>query len=327
MLGKVLVTARAFSVSPVPTNFLIESDCEVISHPATHELTEDRLVGLCQEADALICGMEPITARVIDSATRLKVIARTGVGYDTVDIAAATRRGIPVGIAPGTNEHTVADLTIGLMVAIARHLVEAHECVQRGGWDRIVGVDLWRKTLSIIGLGRVGKAVARRARGFDMRILAYDVVHDEEFAAQCGLEYVSLERALREGDFISLNAPHTPETENLINERTIALMKPSAYLINVARGGLVDEKALAEAVLSKRIAGAAVDVLREEPPRKGSPLIGIPGIIVTPHMAAYSYEAMERMSLLAAQNVVAVLKGQRALYTANPEAYSAASQR
>jgi len=175
MLGKVLVTAETFGRSSEPGRFLDSSGCEVISHPADTGLTEGQFVELCHDADALICGLEPVTARVIDNARRLKAIARTGVGYDTVDVTAATRRGIPIGISPGTNDQSVADLTIGLMVAVARRLIDAHESVQAGRWEAIVGVELWKKTLAIVGLGRVGKAVARRARGFDMRVIAVDV--------------------------------------------------------------------------------------------------------------------------------------------------------
>lgn len=321
MLGKVKITARAASISPKPMEFLVNAGCEVDFKPTVAGVGEEWLIEQVRDADGLICGMEAITPRVVDSAPRLKVIARTGVGYDTVDVAAATRRGIPVCNTPGANDQSVADFTIGLMIAVARRIIDGNEVCQQRQWDRIVGVEVWNKTLAIIGLGRIGKAVAIRARGFDMRVLAVDVIHDEAFAAKYGVEYVRLEQALREADYISLNTPHLPETENLINERTIALMKPSAYLINTARGGLVDERALAEAVKSKRIAGAAVDALREEGVNSSSPLIGVPGIIVTPHMAAYSFEAMERMAMVAAENVVAVLKGERAPNAVNPEVY------
>lgn len=321
MLGKVLVTARAFSVSPKPMEYLVGSGCEVETKLVTAGVSEEWLVEQVREADGLICGMEAITARVIESAPLLKVIARTGVGYDTVDVGAATRRGIPVCNTPGANDQTVADFAIGLMIAVSRRMIEGYEICQQRRWDRVVGVEVWKKTLAIIGMGRIGKAVARRARGFDMRVLAVDVVRDEGFAAEFGVEYVSLEEALREADFVSLNAPHLPETEKLINERTISLMKRGAYLINTARGGLVDEEALAEAVRSGRLAGAAVDALWDEGANSSSPLIGVPGIIVTPHMAAYSHEAMERMALIAAQNVVTVLRDGRSPYTVNPEVY------
>lgn len=321
MLGKVIVTARAFSISPEPMKYLVESNCDVELKPTAAGVSEDWLVEQCSEADALIAGMEVITARVIDSAPRLRVIARTGVGYDTVDVDAATRRGVAVCNTRGANDQAVADFTMGLVLMAARRVLDGVDSCRRGGWDRVVGVEVWGKTLSIVGLGRIGKAVAQRARGFEMRVLAVDVVRDEEFASRYGIEYVSLEQALREGDFISLNAPHTPETEGIINERTIALMKPTAFLVNTARGGLVDEEALAAAVRTNRIAGAAVDVLREEGANSSSPLLRVPGIIVTPHMAAYSYEAMERMALVAAQNVVAVLKGGRAPNAVNLAIY------
>jgi D-3-phosphoglycerate dehydrogenase len=325
MPGRIVVTARSMITSDVAKDYLAQSDCEVVYRPAMAGFTEDELAEACRDADGVICGAatEPFTARVIEAAPRLKAISRTGVGYDSVDIAAATRNGIAVLIVPGTNEQSVAELAFGFMLALARQLIHANDVVQQRRWDRIVGSDLWHKTLSIVGLGRIGKALARRAAGFEMRVLAVDVMHDEAFANQYGVEYVSLEQALREGDFISLHAPNLPETEKMINDSTIALMKPTAYLINTARGGLVDEEALARAVRERRLAGAALDVLRAEPPRQGSPVLEVPGIILSPHMAAFTNECIDRMCLLAAQNVVEVLKGARCRNTVNPEAYDA----
>jgi phosphoglycerate dehydrogenase-like enzyme len=273
------------------------------------------------DVDALVFTLEPTTRRVLDAAPRLKVVARPGVGFDTVDVAACSARRIPVTVAP-VNDQSVADFTLGLMLNAARGITTAVNSVQQHGWERVTGSEVWRKTLTLIGMGRIGKGVAQRARGFDMRVLAVDSYRDAAFAAHYGIEYVDLERGLREADFVSLHAPLTPETDGLINAQRIALMKHGAYVINTARGGLIDEVALAEAVRSQRLAGAAVDVLRVQGANSTSPLIGVPGIIVTPHMATFSAEAMARVAMMVAQNIVTVLAGGRPEGVVNPEVYA-----
>ena len=228
-----------------------------------------------------------------------------GVGYDTVDIAAATRKGVAVTVAAGTNDQSVADFTMGLLLLATRGIMPAAaERARQRGWERVTGTEAWRKTLAIVGLGRIGKAVAKRARGFDMRVAGGEPQPGRsDFARAHGVEFVTLDEALREADFVSLHAPLTPQTENLINARTLATMKRGAYLINTSRGGLVDEHALADAVRGGHLAGAAVDVLRVQGANSPSPLIGVPGIIVTPHMATFSRESMERVAMAAAGSV------------------------
>ena len=319
-LGKVLITAKSVSGSAASVRLLQDAGCSVDIQSTPLPFDEAWLIEQAREVDALLFAMEPVSASLIDAATRLKVIARPGVGFDTVDIAACTRRGIPVTIA-AVNDQSVADFAFALLLAAARNIVPAVQGVQQHGWDRFVGTEVWCKTLTIVGLGRIGKGLARRARGFEMRVLAVSDDRDEAFAAAHGVEYVDLATGLREADFISLHAPLTPKTENLINRDTLVQMKTGAYLINTARGGLVDEAALAAAVTAKQIAGAAVDVLREQGANSRSPLIGVPGIIVTPHMATFAREAMERVALSAAQSIVAVLRGERPSGVVNPEIY------
>jgi phosphoglycerate dehydrogenase-like enzyme len=321
MLGKVLITAKSVSGSPASIQFLEEAGCAVEVKSTPLPVEEKWLIEQTRDVDGLIFAMEPVTSRLLESATRLKVIARPGVGYDTVDIAAATLRRIPVTIA-AVNDQSVADFAIGLLLAAARKIIPAANGVHQHGWDRFVGTEVWGKTITIVGLGRIGKGVARRARGFDMRVLAVSEDHDDKFAAQNDVAYVDLETGLREADFVSLHTPLTAKTERLINRESLALMKKGAYVINTARGALIDEESLAEAVKEKRIAGAAVDVLREQGANSRSALIGVPGIIVTPHMATFAQEAMDRVALSAAQSIVAVLRGERPDGVVNPEIYA-----
>lgn len=321
MARKVLITARSLANSPVALQILRDADCTLDLQIGAALLDERSLFVHSADAEALVVTMEPVTARLIDTAQKLRVIARPGVGYDTVDVAAATRRKIAVTIAAGTNDHSVADFTIGLLMLVTRGIMDAALACQQRKWERVTGTESWRKTLTVIGLGRIGKAVAMRARGFDMRVLTVTRTPDREFAAAHGIEVVSLEAGLREADFVSLHAPLTPQTRDLINERTLGWMKRGAYLINTARGALIDEPALVNAVRSGHLAGAAVDVLREQGAGTSSPLIGVPGIIVTPHMATYTREGMERVAVATARSIVAVLNGERPAHVINPEIY------
>ncbi len=320
--GKVLILSKAVASSSQALARLRAADCEVVLRDTPTPLTEDWLIEQAHDVAALIFAMEPVSARLIDAAKNLRIVARPAVGYDTVDVAACTRRRIAVTIAVGTNHESVADFTFALLLAAARGLVEGANATQRHEWPRPTGTEIWGKTLSIVGLGRVGQAVARRALGFDMRVLAVTAAHNPTVAKQHGIDIVGLEQALQAADFLSLHAPLTGATENLINARTLGLMKPSAYLINTARGSLVDEPALAEAVRAQRLAGAAVDVLQREGVNSPSPLIGVPGILVTPHMATFSRESIERVALSAVDSVVQVLQGQRPANVVNPAIYT-----
>lgn len=319
-LGKVLVTAGSVKGSEAALRLMRDAGCEVELATTPLPWNEDWLIEKTRDVAGLIFAMEPASARLIEHARSLRIIARPGVGYDTVDLAAATRCGVAVTIAEGTNHESVADFTWGLLLAAARGILPAAHGVQQHGWERSIGTEIWGKTLAVVGLGRIGKGVVKRARGFDMRVLAVSRQRDEDFARTHDVEHVDLDVALREADFLSLHAPLTAETENLVDAGAISRMKPGAYLINTSRGGLVDEEALAAAVRSGRLAGAAVDVLRMQGAHSPSPLIGVPGIIVTPHMATFSRESMERVAHAAARAVVARLQGQVPAGLVNPEA-------
>lgn len=323
-LGKVLITAKSVAGSEASLARLRDAGCEVVLKTTPLPFDEQWIAGQVGDVDAIVFALEPTTRKVIDAARQVKIIARPGVGYDTVDLAACTARRIPVTIA-AANDQSVADFAIGLMLNVARGINVAARGVEQHGWDRFTGTEMWRKTLTIVGLGRIGRGVAQRARGFDMRVLAVDDYRDAKMAAQLGVEYVSLEEGLRAADFVSLHAPLTAATENLIGERTLAWMKPGAYVINTARGGLIDEAALAEAVRAKRLAGAAVDVLKQQGVNSPSVLIGVPGIMVTPHMATFSREAMERVANSVADGIIAALRGQRPEGVVNPEIYDRAA--
>ena len=317
-LGKVLITAASVKGYAPALQMMRDAGCELVLETTPQPCTEDWQIEKVRDIAALVFAMEPVSARVLEAAPQLRVIARPGVGYDTVDMAAATRRKVAVTVAAGTNDQSVADHAFGLLLMAARGLVTAVNSVQAHGWERPTGVDVWRKTLAVIGYGRIGQAIARRARGFDMRVL---VVTPRPGPQAEGIEYVSLDDALAQADFVSLSAPLTPATENLINATTLAKMKPGAILVNTGRGGLIDEAALAEAVRSGHLAAAAVDVLRQQGANSPSPLIGVPGILVTPHMGTLTRETLQRVGLSVATSVIAALRGERPAHVVNPEVY------
>ena len=232
-----------------------------------------------------------------------------GVGYDAVDVAAATRHGVAVAMGFGTNHEAVADMAFALMAALSNRLFAYHREVMECRWGGHFQPGLWRSTLGIVGLGRIGRALARRCRGFEMRVLACDPVADPAGAAAEGVELVELERVLREADFVSVHAPHSPETDRLLNAERLALMKPTAFLINTARGGLVDERALCEALAEGRIAGAGLDVFEVEPLPAESPLRSLSNVILTPHCAGGSISAVALMTERCVDNILVIRDG------------------
>jgi D-3-phosphoglycerate dehydrogenase len=282
--------------------------------------TEADLIAVLSEIDGLICSTDPVTARVLETAPRLKVIVRTGVGYDTIDVQAASARRIPVCITPGANRISVAELTIALMLSLARSLPHHLDLVQSGGWKSTMGTELAGKTLGIVGLGQIGKAVAQRARAFEMRVLATDPYPDLDFAEAYEIVFTSLEQLLDESDFVSLHLFLNEQNRHLMNAERLALMKPTACLINTARGGIVDGTALFDALQSKRIAGAALDVMDPEPPGD-SPLLSLPNVLITPHIGAATVEYRERSAQMAADAVIAALRGERPANPVNLEIY------
>lgn len=299
---------------------LREGGCEVVAVPEAHRLDEDALCAAVAPADAIVAGSERLTARVLGAAPRLKIVARPGVGYDAVDVAAATRLGIVVTNAPGSNTVAVAEHTLGLMLALLRRTIPTHDAVASGRWQRSPSTQLSGKTLGIVGLGNIGKQVAIRARAFAMAVVATDPVRDEGFAAAHGVRYVALDELLRSADLVTLHVPLDATTRHLVDRRALALMKPSAYLINCARGGVVDEEALLEALRARCIAGAGLDVFAVEP-LPDARFGGFDNVVLSPHVAGYSEEAIATMAEDGAAAVLAVLRGERPRGIVNPEVW------
>lgn len=310
-MARVLITTEALRELPGPhLDVLTTAGCKV-HYPAKPVLiTEDDTLTAMEGCAAALAGSEPYTQRVLRELPALRVISRNGVGYDQIDVDAATRRGIAVTITPQGNHEAVAEHAMALLLAVTRNVVRNAIETRRGNWPRRCAfIPLRGKTLGIVGLGRIGRSLAQRAAGFGLSIIACEVQPDRDFVARLGIEMVALKTLLARADFVSLHAPMTDETRQLINRRTLALMKPGSVLINTARGGLVNEADLAEALQSGHLAGAGLDVLSVEPPPPGHPLLELENVIVSPHVAAFDEQARRDMALAAAQNIVEVLAG------------------
>ncbi len=292
---------------------------ETIFKPLLGPRSEDELIDLLRGIDGGIFSGDPFTARVLEASPQLKVISRTGVGYDAIDLKAATKRGIIVCNTPGVNRHAVAEWTFAVLLSCARRLKENLAEVRSGGWTRHEGIDLAGKTLGIVGLGTIGKEVAQRAEAFEMQIIACDVIRDVQFAEAHRVAFVSLEDLLRESDFVSLHTFLNDKTRHLINAERISLMKPTAFLINTVRGGIVDTEALCRALAEKRISGAALDVFEGEPLRADSPLRTMENVYLSPHVGGVTADARRLSGTTAAENLISALKGERPRGIINPE--------
>jgi D-3-phosphoglycerate dehydrogenase len=292
---------------------LVEAGAELIPNPWGRTPKEDELLGAMDGVDVLISGTEPVTARVLSAAPDLMLIAKHGVGFENIDLDAAKARGVPVVIAGGAIADSVADMAMALLLACARHVPQGDRAVRAGKWPRMVGVELRGKTLSVIGLGQIGREVAKRAHAFGMSLVAYDVFKHEQFAQDYGVRYLPLHEALAEGDFITLHAPVTDESRHMINAMTLMLMKPTAYLINTARGELVDEAALVRVLRDKRIAGAAFDVFEKEPPGD-NPLLHLDNFIAAPHSAGQTGDGLRKLGEVTVDNIIRVMNGEAPLY-------------
>lgn len=283
-------------------------------------LPKDELISIIGEYDALAVRSETkVTADVLDAAKNLKIIGRAGVGVDNIDVAKATERGVVVVNSPEGNTIAAAELTVAMLLALARNIPQADGALRGGEWKRskYMGVEVYKKTVGVIGLGKIGREVARRLQAFDMNVLAYDPYLTEETGAQLGIRVVDLETIYKESDYITLHVPKTKDTTGMIGAEQIAKMKPTVRLINVARGGLIDEAALAAALKENRIAGAAVDVYTTEPAPADNPLLGLPNIVHTPHLGASTEEAQVNVAIDIAEQIVDVLQGRPARAAVN----------
>ena len=287
----------------------------------------ERLLESVKDVEGLLCLVtDKIDSEVMDRATKLKVISNMAVGFDNIDVAEATRRKIVVTNTPGVLTDTTADFAFALILAGARRIVEADKVVRSGGWKTwgpmtLLGQDVHRATLGIIGLGRIGMAVARRAKGFDMKLIYYDTSRNKAAEKEFGLEYAgSLDALLSKSDFVTIHANLTEKTHHLIGSREFKLMKKNCVLVNTARGPIVDNMALFEALRDKRIAGACLDVTDPEPLPSDHPLLSLDNVVVTPHIASASIETRTKMAEIAVDNLLAGLSGKVPLYAVNPEA-------
>jgi phosphoglycerate dehydrogenase-like enzyme len=259
---------------------------------------------------AAVAGSEPYTRRVLEAHPLLRVIARAGVGFDAVDLVTATERGIVVTVTPNTNHDAVAEHTFVLMLGLVKNIVSQHLGTQSGTWPRGTNLPLRGRSLGLAGLGRIGKAVALRGAAFGMPLLAYEPFPDAAFVARYNIKLVPWEQLLREADFVSLHLPLTAESRHLMNRRTLALMKPTAFLINTARGGLVCEADLVEALQAGKLAGAGLDVFEEEPPDRDNPLFALNNVLLTPHAAGVDVRSRDDMALSASQAIISLSKGE-----------------
>ena len=319
-IGDVLVTFPGYDSEGVRTGRVLrDAGLSIRLAPKTGQRSPAELRDLLGDAVGAIVSTDPFDRDVLDSTPNLMVIARVGVGVDTVDVAAATANGVLVTTTPGANEDSVADHTLALMLALVRRVPEHDRSLRERRWDRggaMTPGDLWRSTVGIVGSGRIGRAVVRRLRGFGCAILVSDPALEQPDE---GTRLVSLDELLAESDVVSLHVPLLPETRGLIGRRELALMRPTAVLVNAARGHIVDEAELAAALRGGRLAGAALDVFAEEPPFD-SELLELRNVIVTPHVAGMSVGSIAAMTEQASRSVVEVLHGGVPVGTVNPEA-------
>jgi len=314
-----------------PTSFVPNSDTSAMNrlrsfagslvfNPTGKPLGEDELIPLLKDCDGCIAGVDCFTARVMENAPRLKVISRYGTGVDRVDLAAARARNIVVCNTPGANSQAVADLTFGLLLSLARRIPVLDGQTRKGQWPRSNGIELHGKTLGILGLGAVGKAVARRAGGFSMRVIACDPLIDREYAEANGIAEVGFDALIRESDFLSLHLPLTTETKHILSAQAMRAMKKGALIVNTSRGGIIDEAAAFELLVEGHLGGLGLDVYETEPPGE-SPFFGMENVVVTPHTAAHTAEAKQAMADMSVQNLIDVLSGNPCPHTVPRQAY------
>jgi D-3-phosphoglycerate dehydrogenase / 2-oxoglutarate reductase len=317
---RVLCTPASFGKrDPLLKQTLEEMVSKVVYNPFGRPLTATELMPLITETDGYIAGVDEVNGAVIQSAARLKVIACYGVGFDRIDLAAATERGVVVTNSPGANAVSVAELAMALILSLSRRLSFANDAVHQGEWPLVDGVSLRGKTVGLVGLGAIGREMTKRLLAFDCLVLACDPYVTDTAAARLGARLVSLEELLPVSDFISLHAPATSTTRHLVNRDFLEKMKRGAFLINTARGDLVDEGALVEALRGGRLLGAALDCMGREPPEKNNPLFALPQVLLTPHTGSHTDDALNQMGRRAMENCLAVLKGEKPANVVNPE--------
>ena len=329
MSWKVLFTTPALmKFGEAGKQLLVEAGCELVNAVEGHPHSGEEMRELLAGCDAVLAGLDHYPAEVLRSeeAGGVKIISRRGVGYDRVDVSAATEAGIAVGFTPGVLDGAVGDYTWAMLLALARGVHRGHGLMAAGDWQLSFGPDVHGKTLGVIGCGRIGQAVAKRAVGFDMTVLGHDVAPSPQ-AEELGVQFVELDELLERSDFVSLNCALTPETTGLINAERLRRMKPSALLINTARGAIVDETALEEALREGLIGGAALDAFCVEPLPADHSLRSCPNLLHTPHQAPCGRETAERLSLMAARHIVDLSQGRKPSAVVNPEVWDSPALR
>ena len=323
-----LVTANAFRVSGDSAEGPVREAGGALLYPPTMgPIPSDELIPWLAQADAVIAAGDQYTDAVLSACPRVRVVVRWGTGYDTVDLNACTANGVLACNAPGQNVEAVADYTLAAMLGVARDLPRQVAVMRDGGWDEVRGVELFRKTVGLVGFGAIGKGVARRLRGFECRILAFDPHAPDVAFAELGVERADLPTLFAESDFVSLHAALTPDSRGMVSAELLALMKPTAYFINAARGPLVDEDALLRLLQEQRIAGATLDAFCHEPLPADHPLRTLRNCLPTPHSAFNTVEAADATNRAVLRQVFTALRGGRPEYALNPAVLDAPNYR
>lgn len=327
---KILVTASPLMdpVGESARHRLAGDGFTLVPSPRWGPLPEAELLPLLDGMDAVYASVDKYSAAVLSStqAAGLKIVSRWGVGYDSIDVPAATRAGVVIAYTPGLLNEAVADYAMALLFAVARRVPEGHATLRTGAWRPAWGHDIGGKTLGLVGCGRIGQAVARRAAGFGMTTMAFDPVPHPD-ARRLGVRFVSLEELLAQSDFVSLHAALTPETRGLIGSAQLRQMKPTAYLINTSRGAMIDEGALVQALREGWIAGAALDAFITEPLPPDHPFVTTPNLLITPHQASFGFDTGARVSEAAARALIDLKAGRRPQWVVNPEVFDSPALR
>jgi len=301
---KILVTPRSFGKTDAYAFQMLEdTGLEVVRNDTGGILTEAQLADMIADCDGVILGVDPLTSNVLANAPKLKAIAKYGVGVDNIDMAACEARGIKVSRTVGANANAVADYAFALMLAVARKIIPIDAACRKADWSKTAAIDVYGKTLGLIGLGAIGKGVVARAKGFGMKVLAHDLFWDEEYAKEAGIHKADPSQIYKEADFISIHAPLTEQTRHMIGVPEIETMKPTAVIINTARGGIVDEDALLSALQTGRIYGAGIDAFEQEPPTNQA-WYALDNVVIGSHCAASTVGATEQMGRMAASNLI-----------------------
>ena len=312
MAKKVLVTATNYSTYCSAAKALLEENgVEVIENPYGRPMTRDELLTVVGDIDGVVVGVDTWNEKIFAHAPKLRAMARFGVGVDNIDLAAAKAHGIQVTNAKGMNSNPVAELTVGLILSTLRNVPAFNASIREGKWDRFMGRDLAGMTVGLLGFGDIAQRVAKKLSGFDVSICAYDLYPNLEKARELNVEMISMEETLHRADVVCMHLPSLPSTHHIMDAQTFGMMKDGSYFINTARGALVDETALAQALRSGKLTAAAIDVFDQEPVRRDDPLFALPNLFATPHTAAATYDTYHNVGLATARQLLDVFAGKK----------------